>query len=140
MHSMIQFYLASSEGQISESSAHLYGEILERTFTQLEKDYGVQMMEGEIRGLDARTLQAWVNALKKTLKPSTINSYIVALNRFLHWASTMDSEVDEEIVPYTKRDFSNVFKTLPLPDIDELPSEERPKDKYYTPEQVHELM
>ena len=138
--SMIQFYVDSSEGRIASSSASLYRDQLERTFDELEKSYGVRMEDEKIIGLDAKTLQSWCNALKKRVKPATVNGYVIALNGFLRWAATMNSEKDGEIIPYTKRDFSGVLHTLPLPDIDDLPPEERPKDKYYTEEQVHELM
>lgn len=138
--SMIQFYIDSSEGRIAPSSAALYRDQLERVFDDLEKTYGVRMEDEKIVGLDAKTLQSWCNALKKRVKPATVNGYVIALNGFLRWAATMNSEKDGEIIPYTKRDFSGVLHTLPLPDIDDLPPEERPKDKYYTEEQVHELM
>ncbi len=136
MHVMIDFYVASTDGRISAASAAHYGELLERTFCELETNYGVQMKEEEIDGLDAQKLQMWMNALKKKLKPATVNGYVIALNGFLRWAATMDKDG----VPYIKRDYSNVLHTLPLPDVDELPPDERPKDKYYTEEQVHELL
>lgn len=136
---MISFYVASREGSVSESTSAHYGEVLERAFNELET-YGVRMLDEKIEGLNAKTLQLWCNDMKKKLKPSTVNSYVIAMNGFLRWAANMDSEVDGEIVPYIKRDYSGVLHTLPLPDIDELPPEERPRDKYYTEEQVHELL
>lgn len=138
MRSMIEFYTASSVAnrKILETTAPQIKYRLERIFDMLEKWYEVKMTNEKIEGLDSVTLQNWFIKASKDWKPATINAYVCAINPFLRWAHKMNSKG----VYYLDDDLSNVLSTVRIPDIDELPEEERPKDKYYTPEQVNELL
>lgn len=136
---MIQFFATSFKHSMAETSNEHYAEVLDRIFRGME-GLGVEMKDHEIVGLDGATLQEWFNRYCDNHKPSTVNNTVIILNKFLHWASTMSKKVDGVKVPYIDDDYSNILHTIPIPDIDELPPEERPKDKYYTEEQVQELL
>ena len=136
---MIQFYCDSIKRRTAESTDNHYQEVLERLFRDMEP-FGVKMHDEEITGLDGATLQRWFNAYCEGRKPATVNNYVIVLNGFLRWAAKMSREVDGKDIPYIKKDLSDILHTLPLPDMDDLPPEERPKDKYYTEEQVQALL
>lgn len=139
MHSMIQFYVASavSARRIRETTAPQIAEKLERMICSLETDWGVRVEEKKIIGLDTDTLQNWWICISSAWKPATVNNYVSILNPFLRWANTMASNG----VRYLEDDkITQVLKTVRIPDADELPEEERPKDKYYSHEQVNELL
>jgi len=126
---MIDFYCESI--QASESTIFHNTEVLTRIFRQLV-EFGVTLNEESIDGLSGAALQRWLNAYKKNHKATTVNNAVVTLNPFLRWAHT--------IYPEGVGDFGNVLKTMRLPDYDKLPEEERPKDKYYSDEQIAEML
>ena len=126
---MIDFYGESIDA--ADLTVFHHKTTLERIFDQL-KDYGVTLNEESIDGLSGAALQRWLNAYKNGRKATTVNNAVVTLNPFLRWAHT--------IYPEGVGDFGNVLKTMRLPDYDKLPEEERPKDKYYTDEQVAEML
>ena len=129
MFPMIDFYGESLNG--AELTVSHHTDTLERIFKQLAK-FGVSMKDESIDGLSGAALQRWLNAFKKDHKPATINNYIVTLNPFLRWAHT--------IYPDGVGDFSGVLKTMRLPSYEQMPEEERPKEKYYTDEMIAELL
>lgn len=129
MAAMIDFYCESINA--SESTVSHHAETLERIFRQLA-NFGVTLNEESIDGLSGAALQRWLNEYKKDHKPSSVNNAVVTLNPFLRWAHT--------IYPEGVGDFGNILKTMRLPDPDKMPEEERPKEKYYTHEQVAELL
>lgn len=128
---MVEFYCESIAGNVGESTVSHHMDVLERAFCQMQ-DFGVQMMEESIPGLSGAVLQRWMNRFKQDHKPNTVNGYVVTLNPFLRWAHS--------IYPDTIADFSGVLHCMKLPDPDKLPVEERPKDKYYTDEEIHRLL
>lgn len=136
MRKMIDFYVECREGQISESSSLHIKDILNRAFDILENDYDVKMSEYRIENLDGTVLMRWLNSMKKNHKPASINNYVCIMNPFLRWAATMTKGE----TPYMAMDCSKVLKCVKLPSYDELPPEERPKDKYYSNAQVEELL
>jgi len=129
MYPMIDFYCESI--QASDRTIAHNMDVLCRIFTQM-KSFGVILHEESIEGLSGAALQRWMNEYKKSHKETTVNNTVVTLNPFLRWAHT--------IYPEGVGDFGNVLKTMRLPDYDKLPEEERPKEKYYTHEQVAELL
>ena len=129
MYPMIDFYCESIEA--SERTIEHNIDVLSQIFRQL-KDFGVTLNEESIDGLSGASLQRWLNEYKKTHKLSTVNNVIVTLNPFLRWAHT--------IYPDGVGDFGHVLKTVRLPDYDKLPEDERPKDKYYSDEQIAEML
>ena len=129
VYPMIDFYCESV--QVSESTVKHHVDTLSHVFRQLE-DYGVAMNEESIDGISGAVLQRWYNAFKKDHKPATVNNYVVTLNPFLRWAHT--------IYPDGVGDFGNILKTMRLPNYDNLPEEERPKEKYYSDAQIAELL
>ena len=137
MRNMIQFYVASMEANRTflPSTSSTVTEKLERIFDELES-YGVKMEDKEITGLDGEVLQQWFNSHARQWKPATANSYVCTVNKFLRWASTMSSRGKS----YIDDDYSHILHTQKIPSIDSLPEEERPKDKYYTDEEVEELL
>lgn len=134
-YSMVDFYVESRDG-ITEATALQITDVLTRAFDQM-KDFGVTMTERKIDGLNGETLQRWVNRLKKDRKPATVNNYICILNPFLRWAHTMTYGKG---IRYIDEDISGVIKTMKLPSPDSIPEEERPKDKYYTEDEINELL
>ena len=139
-HSMIRFYVQSqvSGKDLMDSSAQEMRDKLERVFDTLEKYYGVTMLDRRIEGLDTEVLQNWFNdtLTAKHWKPATVNSYVNTLNPFLRWAAGMSSKG----VPYIDVDCSRLLRTKKLPDPDKLPEDQRPQDKYFSVEQVEELL
>lgn len=131
MYPMIDFYAESVAGEIGESSVNHHIVTLERIFRAMTA-YGVRLEEEAIPGLTGAALQRWMNGFKKDHKPATINNYVVTLNPFLRWAHT--------IYPDAISDFSGVLHTVKLPDPDTLPEEERPKEKYYSDEEIDRLL
>ena len=131
MYPMIDFYCESIAGDALESTVAHHMDMLERIFRQME-EFGVTMEEEAIPGLSGASLQRWLNRLKQDRKPATVNTYVVTLNPFLRWAHS--------IYPDTIADFSGVLHCMRLPDPDKLPVEERPKDKYYTDEDIRRLL
>ena len=130
MYPMIDFYVESvSDGKQTRTLAH-HTEYLERVFTQMQK-FGVRMNEESIDGLTGAAVQRWFNDFKKDKQPSTINNYVVTLNPFFRWAHTIYPEIP---------DVSHVLRCIRLPDYDKLPEDERPKDKYYTDEEIGKLL
>jgi len=128
MYPMIDFYVESCE--ISESSAFHHTDLLQRVFRQMES-FGVRLNEESIDGLTGAAVQKWFNSIKKNLKPATINNYVVTLNPFFRWAHTIYPEIP---------DVSNVLKTVRLPSYDQIPDDEKPKDKYYSDEEIARLL
>lgn len=128
MYPMIDFYVESCS--IAESSVAHHIDVLQRVFRQME-DFGVRLNEESITGLTGANLQRWFNSFKKDKKPATVNNYVVTINPFLRWAHTIYPEIP---------DVSNVLKTVRLPDYDHIPDEEKPKDKYYSDEDIAKLL
>lgn len=131
MFPMIDFYCESIAGNSLESTVAHHMDTLERIFRQMP-DFGVTMQEESIDGLSGAALQRWMNRFKQDHKPSTVNGYVVTLNPFLRWAHS--------IYPDAIADFSGVLHCMKLPDPDKMPVEERPKDKYYTDEEIARLL
>ena len=130
MYPMIDFYVESiSDGKQERTLAH-HTEYLVRIFNGME-EFGVRLGEESIEGLNGASVQRWFNAFKKDKKPSTVNNYVVTLNPFFRWAHTIYPEIP---------DVSNVLHCLKLPDYDKIPEEERPKDKYYSDEEIEDLL
>ena len=128
MYPMIDFYVESCS--IAETSVFHHVDVLQRVFRQME-DFGVKMNEESIDGLTGASLQRWFNAFKKDKKPSTINNYVVTINPFLRWAHTIYPDVP---------DVSNVLKTMRLPSYDQIPDDQKPKEKYYSDEDISKLL
>ena len=128
MYPMIDFYAESCE--IAESSVGHHIDVLQRIFRQMA-DFGVTLNEESIDGLTGAAVQRWFNAFKKDKKPSTINNYVVTLNPFLRWAHTIYPEIP---------DVSNVLHTVRLPSYEQIPDDEKPKEKYYTDEDIAKLL
>lgn len=126
---MIDFYCESIN--VGESTVAQYTETLERVFRQMEA-FGITLKEESIDGMSGASIQRWFNTIKKDRKPSTLNTIVVTLNPFLRWAHT--------IYPDGVGDYSNILKTMRLPSYEQLPEEERPKEKYYSDEQIAELL
>ena len=130
-HEMIELYITSRKLKVAASSNALTEKLLTRIFDQMAEQYEVELKEEEIAGLTSTKLQKWFNAASEGRKPATINSYVCALNPFLQWANEMG---------YTSRDFSRILHTVRLPDVESLPEEERPKDKYLSHEKAEALI
>lgn len=128
---MIDFYCESISGNVCDSTIRHHTDVLERIFTQMV-DFGVTMREESIDGLSGAALQRWMNRFKQDHKPTSVNGYVVTLNPFLRWAHS--------IYPDAIADFSGVLHCMRLPDPDKIPVEERPKDKYYTDEEIAALL
>ena len=128
MYPMIDFYVESCS--IAETSVAHHIDVLQRVFRQMEQ-FGVRMNEESITGLTGANLQRWFNSFKKDKKPATINNYVVTINPFLRWAHTIYPEIP---------DVSNVLKTVRLPSYDQIPDEEKPKEKYYSDEDIAKLL
>ena len=128
MFPMIDFYVESCN--VAESTANHNTDLLERVFRQMES-FGVKLNEESIDGLSGASVQRWFNSAKKTLKPSTMNNYVVTLNPFFRWAHTIYPEIP---------DVSNVLKTVRLPSYEQIPDDEKPKDKYYSDEDIARLL
>ena len=133
MRPVIQFYMESSVStrRMLEGTARQSGEKISRFLDQLERDYGVRVGDDAITGLTPVVLQRWFNAVSPAWKPGTANNYICVLNPFLRWAHKME---------YMEKDLSGVLHVARLPDVSELPDDQKPKDKYYTHQQAHDLM
>lgn len=128
MFPMIDFYVESQS--IAESSVAHHIDVLQRIFRQMA-DFGVTMNDESIDGLNGASVQRWFNAFKKDKKPTTINNYVVTLNPFLRWAHTIYPEIP---------DVSNVLHTVRLPSYDQIPDDEKPKNKYYTDDEIAQLL
>ncbi len=128
MYPMIDFYVESCN--IAEKTVSHHIDVLQRAFRQME-EFGVRLNEESIDGLTGAAIQRWFNVFKKDKKPATINNYVVTLNPFFRWAHTIYPEIP---------DVSNVLKTMRLPSYDQIPDEEKPKEKYYTDEDIAKLL
>lgn len=128
MYPMIDFYVESCN--IAEASAAHHIDVLQRVFRQMES-FGVHMMPESIDGLTGASVQRWFNAFKKDKKPTTVNNYVVTLNPFFRWAHTIYPDI---------QDVSNILHTQRLPSYDQIPDEEKPKDKYYSDEEIAALL
>ena len=135
MSKMIDLYVESRD--VSENHKVNLNRVLTNIFRNLEDNYDVKVEDYRIENLDGTTLQIWFNAEKKRLKPGSLNNEIVILNPFLRWACTMTKNG----VPYLDDDKApNVLHTVKLPDADELPEWERPKDKYLDHDSARQLL
>lgn len=132
MYPMIDFYCESVAGNVCESTVAHHATVLERIFRQMSDSFGIDMREDAIVGLNGAVLQRWMNMVKQNLKPTTVNGYVVTLNPFLRWAHT--------IYPDAIADFSGVLHCMRLPDPDKIPLEDRPKEKYYSDEEITRLL
>ena len=128
MYPMIDFYVESRE--VAETTANHDVELLERVFRQME-GFGVKLNEESIDGLTGAAVQRWFNSAKKNLKPSTMNNYVVTLNPFFRWAHKIYPDIP---------DVSNVLGTVRLPSYDQIPDDEKPKDKYYSDDDIARLL
>ena len=135
---MIEFYGESRSVKKASSTAKQNVEKLNRVFRMLETAYGVcvravdaQKHKFVIEGLEAPVLQDWYNKFAEGRKMSTLNNYVNTINPFLRWAFSQR---------YIDEDYSNVLSNGSIPDIEDLPEWERPKDKYLTHEQAKALI
>ena len=135
-YAMVDFY-GESRTDVMNSTIAVGTEILERIFDMLTGSYGVEITERNISGLNGEVLQRWMNSFRKGHAPTTVNLYVSMLNPFLRWAHTMTWG---DGIPYLAADLANVLHTMKLPDPDKIPEWERPKTKYYTNDQVEELL
>lgn len=135
---MIDFYVdsVSRAKDIRPSTAEQIADMLNRVFDQLEEKYGVSMEEEKISGLSGAKIQRWFNDASVHWKPATVNSYVNTLNPFLRWAAKMSGDHGD----YVQKDFSKILQNKKIPDPDKLPEDQRPKDKYFTVEQVEMLL
>jgi integrase/recombinase XerD len=133
MYEIIRFYVEAdiANKDIQPTTAAHKTEVLERVFQTLVSEYGVSVYDDRIEGLTPPVLQRWFINASKNWKPATCNSYVNTLNPFFRWAAQME---------YMKKDLSGILKDKRIPHPDELPENERPKNKYYTHEQVHDLL
>lgn len=138
MRSLISFYLESavSGRKIMASTAPQMAEKLERILAKLESGYGVAVGDDKITGLSPITLQRWFNSESARWKPGTSNNYISIINPFLRFCTEMG------MLPYLEngKTLGDVLHTAKLPSPDELPPDQRPKDKYYTHEEARALL
>lgn len=136
---MIQFYVESMRVKgrkpMPSTTTHVE-EVLNRIFDSLEADFDVEMREKRIVGLDSETLMRWFNKASADWKPATFNNYISIMNPFFRWASKIKSQG----VAYIDDDLSTVLRTQSLPSPEDLPEDQRPKDKYFSVAQVQDLM
>lgn len=130
MYPMIDFYVESVSDGKQERTLEHHIDVLTRAFRQM-KDFGVVIKDETIEGLSGASVQRWFNNFKKTVKPSTLNNYVVTLNPFFRWAHTIYPDIP---------DVSNVLHTVRLPDYDHIPDEEKPKDKYYSDSDIAKLL
>lgn len=130
-YDMITLYVEGRKARVAESTNSHTEEILTRVMTALEESYGVKVEEESLAGLTSTKIQKWYNAFIVGRKAATINNYVCLLNPFLRWANEMG---------YTQRDFSGILHTVRLPDVETLPEEERPVDKYLTHDQAEALL
>lgn len=130
-YEMVTLYIEGRRAKVSPASNKQTEDVLTRVMAALESSYGVTMEEESITGLTSTKIQKWYNAFLDGRKASTVNNYVCLLNPFLRWAFDMG---------YTQRDFSRILHTVRIPDVDTLPEEERPKDKYLTHEEARELL
>ena len=132
MRPLTEMYLASavSQRRIMETTAPQIAEKLERVLSQWENQ-GVKISGRSITGLDPLALDTWFNQASKCWKPATANNYICVVNPFLRWAFSRH---------VIGEDLSGILRTAKLPDADTLPEAERPKNKYYTHDQVRALL
>jgi len=139
MRPMIQFYVQSMRVKgrkpMPSTAAHV-SEMLDRVFNTLESSYGVVMRDNKITGLNTEVLQRWINDASESWKPATFNNYISILNPFLRWAHKMKGSDGE----YIEDDLSILLRTQSLPNPEDLPEEDRPKSKYYSVDQVENLL
>ena len=127
-YAMINFYCESITA--SDSTIVHHQDILPRVFDQMQS-FGIMMQDEIISGLTGANLQRWFNQFRKDKKPATINNYVVTLNPFLRWAHVIYPEIP---------DVSNVLHCVKMPDYDHIPDEEKPKEKYYSTEEINELL
>ena len=128
MFPMIDFYAESCD--IAESSVAHHIDVLQRVFRQMEQ-FGIRMNEESIEGLTGANLQRWFNVFKKDKKPATVNNYVVTLNPFFRWAHTIYPDIP---------DVSMVLHTVRLPSYEQIPDDEKPKEKYYSDEDIAKLL
>lgn len=130
-YAIIDFYVESRKKRCSDATNRQCLDRLNTVFDQLTQDYGVVVTPSAIGGLTGITLQKWYNRFVDDRKPSTINNYLAFLNPFLRWAYT---------IGYMMEDLSSLLRFLHVPCPDELPEEERPRDKYMTRDQVRAIL
>ena len=137
---VIAYYTESRKLKVGQLTGDHAAECLERVFNTLAQTYGVQILTEKISdayskyhidGLDGQILQHWYNGFVNGRKPATVNNYVCMLNPFLRWAYALKIITE---------DLSNVLHTVRLPDVDSLPEDERPVEKYLTHEQAQTLL
>ena len=131
MYDMLTLYIDSRKAKVAATSNRETLDVLLRVLTLWEESYGVTVEEECLRGLTSTRLQKWFNAMADSRKAATINHYVCLLNPFLRWAFAMG---------YTERDLSGILHTVRIPDVETLPEEERPMDKYLTHDQAEALL
>lgn len=128
---LVDLYARTRAQQVSSSTVEQNVEKLVRVLDQLCANYGVEVEDKRIVGLDGITFTEWYGAFVEGRTISTVNNYICTLNPFFRWAHKAG---------VLEADLEGMFTTNRLPDLDELPEDERPKDKYLTHEQAAELL
>lgn len=132
MYKLVARYTASYKaGGASEVSAAHCAEVLNRIFSQMEQNYGIEVGEDKLSGLTPSVLDNYYNQLAARCKMATRNNYVSMLNPFLRWAWKVARATDE--------DLSGVLTTHKLPNEKAKPRWER-KEKYMTVQQAKQLM
>lgn len=105
--------------------------MISTALAELERDHGVKVNGMEITGLNGLVLSDWKGKMAETRKPATVNCYIAMMRPFLRWLYATG---------IVDRDWCQSLKAMKLPSIESLPEAERPKDKYLTHEEAHDLL
>ena len=137
-YEMIDFYAESRSSAVLPATVQNGNVILTHIFDMMVEDYGVKIDSRSISGLNGEVLQRWVNGFKKDHSIGSVNTYVNTLNPFLRWAHSMTW--GDENVPYLKPELAGILKPMKLPNPDQIPEWERPKSKYYSNEDVQEML
>lgn len=129
-YDMVDFYYESRRRYVNENTNNLCRTRLNTVLCDWEENWNVVVQKEQIIGLTGIVLQRWSNEFSKTHKPSSMNNYISFLNGFLDWAYKMS---------FVQENFSYVIKSQKIPDIESIPEDERPQEKFYSNEQIQKL-
>lgn len=130
-YKLVERYVRNRMADKQPSTREQAVEKISRVLEELEQGYGVTVGEESVCGLTPLVMSDWQGARAAKSKPATVNCYVAMMKPFLRWL---------EEVGITPQDCSRPLRFLKIPNADELPEEERPKDKYLTHEQVEQLL
>lgn len=131
VYEIVERYVRNECGDKAPNTRNQMVTMISTALSELERDHGVKVNGMSVEGLNGLVLSDWKGQMTNKRKPATVNCYIAMMRPFLRWLHATG---------IVERDWCGSLKTMKLPSVESLPEAERPKEKYLTHKEAHDLL